>query len=277
MQIWVGTSGYAYSEWVGKFYPPGTRSGQMLPYYATQFPLVELNFTFYGMPTPTDLENQLKKAPAGFQFVVKLHQSLSHAHDLKQARLFNFAVDPVAKANALSALLCQYPQRFHRSTKNEKLVLDLAERFPGRTYAIEFRHHSWAGTDVLHWLGEHGISVVSVDAPPIEQLYPSGLVQSNRLIYVRWHSRRASSWYEGDKERYDYLYTDSELQEWLDALANHRDDADRVLLLFNNCRRTAAAQNAARITEMIRQSDWGNEVVGPFATAKPREEQGRLF
>src|SRR4051812_17581721 len=101
MQIWVGTSGYAYSEWVGEFYPPGTRSGQMLSYYATQFPLVELNFTFYRMPTPTDLENQVKKAPPGFQFIVKLHQSLSHENDLKQARLFDFAIEPMAKAGAL--------------------------------------------------------------------------------------------------------------------------------------------------------------------------------
>src|SRR5438876_474667 len=78
MQVWLGTSGYSYPDWVGGFYPPGTRSNQMLNRYAESFPLVELNFTFYRLPTPAMLARLANQAPDGFQFVVKMPRSLSH-------------------------------------------------------------------------------------------------------------------------------------------------------------------------------------------------------
>jgi uncharacterized protein YecE (DUF72 family) len=249
----------------------------MLAYYATHFPLVELNFTYYRLPTPQDLDRQLKKAPAGFQFLVKLHQSFTHDDDWAQVGAFQSAISVLANAGSLAGLLCQYPQRFHRTTANEDRLVGLAEKFPGHTYAVEFRHQSWAGPEVLDWLGRQGIVAVSVDAPAIANLYPSGLVQSNRLIYVRFHSRRASSWYEGDKERYDYDYHDDELREWRDALVARRHAADKALLLFNNCRRSHAAENARRMGELLAEAGCGGNVVGPFAQAPPGDQQRRLF
>src|SRR5437588_3285795 len=78
MDVWIGTSGYSYADWVGGFYPAGTRPGQMLGYYARQFPLVELNFTFYRPPTPDMLARMAGQTPPGFQFLVKLPRSISH-------------------------------------------------------------------------------------------------------------------------------------------------------------------------------------------------------
>lgn len=78
MKVWIGTSGYSYPDWVGSFYPPGTRPNRMLAHYAQHFPLVELNFTFYRPPTPEMLAKLADRAPAGFQFLVKLPQSISH-------------------------------------------------------------------------------------------------------------------------------------------------------------------------------------------------------
>src|SRR5438132_10075491 len=77
-QIWIGTSGYSYPDWVGGFYPPNTRPNRMLAYYCGHFPLVELNFTYYRLPTPGMLARLVEQTPPGFQFLVKLPRSLSH-------------------------------------------------------------------------------------------------------------------------------------------------------------------------------------------------------
>jgi uncharacterized protein YecE (DUF72 family) len=275
MQLWIGTSGYSYGEWVGDFYPPGTSSAAMLGYYATRFPLVELNFTYYRVPTRLDLDRIAARVPVGFQFLVKLHQALSHEQDLSGAAAFRDAVQGLQERGQLLGLLCQYPQRFHQTDENRQHVERLAKEFSRHTLAVEFRHNSWHRADVPHWLCESGLHFVSVDAPAIPALYPTGLVQSSRLIYVRLHSRRASSWYASDHDRYDYSYSDPELLEWLKALRTAREQADRALVLFNNCRRAQAAANAERFEQLLAELAPELEVVRPFGT--PPVEQRSLF
>jgi uncharacterized protein YecE (DUF72 family) len=277
MDVWIGTSGYSYPDWVGGFYPPGTPASRMLPYYATHFPLVELNFTYYRLPTASDLRRLLQRVPAGFQFTVKLHQSLSHEQDLKNVKPFRDAIEVLRQEGRLLALLCQYPQRFHHNARNLARLAALAEAFGDYTLAVEFRHSSWNHPEVPAWLNQHGLHLVSVDVPAIPALYPSGLVQCSRLIYVRFHSRRSASWYESEKERYDYLYTDDELHTWLDALASRQGLADRALLLFNNCRRAQAAENAQRIRELLNRLGPQFTVVPPFASQNVQQRQGLLF
>src|SRR3954447_4854160 len=89
MNVWIGTSGYSYLDWVGDFYPAGLRPERMLEHYARFFPLVELNFTFYRLPTPGMLARLADKTPPGFQFLVKLPRTLTHEespHDLEGFR-----------------------------------------------------------------------------------------------------------------------------------------------------------------------------------------------
>jgi uncharacterized protein YecE (DUF72 family) len=246
----------------------------MLTYYATQFPLVELNFTFYRQPLPQDLERLAAKAPPGFQFLVKLHQAISHEHDLSAADAFRDAVHPLTERGSLLGLLCQYPQRFHYTSDNVQELGALAERFAGYTLAVEFRHVSWHRPDVLDWLAERGLHIVSVDVPPLPALFPSGLLQSSRLIYVRLHSRRAAAWHLSDKERYDYAYSDDELREWVASLSQARDRADRAFVLFNNCHRSNAPINARRMRELLGQLAPGLSIVPPPAAG---QRQGMLW
>lgn len=277
MQVWLGTSGYSYPDWVGGFYPEGLSAGRMFGYYVRRFPLVELNYTFYRMPGPADLDRLARQAPAGFQFLVKLHQTFSHDLDLTEAAAFRAALKPVRERGMLLGLLAQYPQRFHDEPANRQHVEELAERFAGHALAVEFRHRSWANPEVPSWLRVHGLHLVSVDAPALPGLYPTGLMQSSRLLYLRFHSRRASSWYEGDKERYDYLYSDAELLDWLTALAAAHDQADRALLLFNNCRRAQAAQNAERVRQLLDRFAPALEAVPAFGPRVEEQRQGVLF
>jgi uncharacterized protein YecE (DUF72 family) len=245
----------------------------MFSYYAQRFPLVELNYTFYRPPTPEGLHKLAAQAPDGFQFIVKLHQSFSHEHDLSGAAAFRHALAPLEQEDRLLALLCQYPQRFHRDAENLDRLAALADRFAGLPLAVEFRHQSWAVPETAAWLHERCLHLVSVDVPDIPNLFPSGLVQSSRLVYARFHSRRKYAWYGSDKDRYDYFYSDDELKEWLRALEEKRHDADRAYLLFNNCQRSHAVVNARRVFELLEQSSLASEVVQPFAPTDDAQQQ----
>lgn len=277
MQIWIGTSGYSYSGWVGAFYPSGTKAGRMLAYYCRSFPLVELNYTFYRMPTAEQLLHQAEQTPAGFQFLVKLPQTLSHDTDGRDLLPFRQALTPLRERGQLLGLLCQLPQAVHNTAEARAWIERLANELGGDRLAIEFRHRSWTAPDVPPWLAQRGLDLVSVDVPNLPGLYPTGLVQSSATIYVRFHSRNAGNWYASDKEhdRYDYDYTDAELTGWIDTLKSTADKAARALLLFNNCHRAQAVQNARRMRELIKQLAPAFELVEPLALAAP--EQRQLF
>src|SRR6516165_12731533 len=143
MEIWIGTAGYSYRDWVGAFYPPGTRGSQMLAYYGRDFPVVELTFTFYRAPTAAVLNRLAGQTPPGFQFIVKLPQSRSHEANPRDLAACREAVNALAKRNQLLSLLCQLPQRVHHTPRAEHWIETLAEGFSGLRLAVEFRHRSW--------------------------------------------------------------------------------------------------------------------------------------
>ena len=120
----------------------------------------------------------------------------------------------------------------------------------GYPLAVEFRHHSWYRPEVADWLGDRKLDLVAVDVPDLPGLYPRRLVQSGPLVYVRFHSRNAENWYRSDKDRYDYHYDDAAMIEWIEALTLTADRTQRVLLLFNNCQRSQAVENARRMREL---------------------------
>jgi uncharacterized protein YecE (DUF72 family) len=263
MQLWIGTCGYSYTDWVGAFYPPGTSADRMFSYYVRQFPLVELNYTFYRPPTRANMARLARLSPQGFQFIVKLHQEFSHQHHLAGAAEFGSAMEAIQQEGRLLALLCQYPQQFHFTSQNLQRLETLADQFAGYSLAFEFRHRTWHNPGVIDWLRQRQLHIVSVDVPDIPNLFPRVLVQSSRLIYIRLHSRRKDAWYTDDKSRYDYLFSDQEMLEWLEALAKAEGKADKALLLFNNCFSSQAALNALRVKELLTQLKTPLEVVEP--------------
>jgi uncharacterized protein YecE (DUF72 family) len=269
MQIWIGTSGYSYPDWVGSFYPAGTRPGRMLAHYCQSFPLVELNFTFYRLPTPVMLARLADQTPPGFQFLVKLPRPMSHDEDAHDLSAFRQAVEELRRGDRLLGLLCQLPQSSHHIPKHRAWVERLARAFAGYRLAVEFRHRSWFRPEIPGWLREHDVDLVAVDVPNLPGLYPRSLVQSSSRVYIRFHSRNAANWYRSDKERYDYDYADTALSEWIDALRRTADRTDQVLLLFNNCQRSQAAANAQRMRELLLRLEPQVEVVTPFVAPEP--------
>jgi uncharacterized protein YecE (DUF72 family) len=252
MDLWIGTSGYSYPDWVGGFYPAGTRPGRMLAFYARQFPLVELNFTFYRPPTLEMLARLAGQAPPGFQFVVKLPRTISHERRTDDLDGFRKAVFELDRRGRLSGLLCQLPQSAHDDRPSRAWVKTVGKALGDLRLAVEFRHRSWAGPETLDWMGELGLTTVAVDVPDLPGLYPRGWVQSGPTAYVRFHSRNKANWYASDQGRYHYRYDDAALTEWLDAAsaAAAEGTAQRTQFLFNNCYRRQAVDNARRMGQL---------------------------
>ena len=252
-KFWVGTSGFSYPDWVGPFYPPRTRPTAMLLFYARAFPIVELNFTFYRMPTAGAFEHILRRTPDGFQFLVKMTSEVTHAGNGSCLNQFLNALEPLCRAGRMAGVLCQFPQSFHRTRVASSYLRQLANRLAGYPTFVEFRHRSWDTPRLiremlaLHW------GLVSVDVPAISSLFPRRLLSAGPTIYVRFHSRKTANWYAGDKDRYDYLYGRQELDEWLDGIQDLMAETERVYLLFNNCRKGQAAQNAAQVQRILEE------------------------
>src|SRR5262249_39775923 len=163
------------------------RPGKMLAHYCQVFPLVELNFTFYRPPSGEQLVKMAGQTPAGFQFLVKLHQSLSHEQSTQELHGFRGAVEELRRRKQLLGLLCQLPQSFHHDSGNKRWLERLATEFAGCGLAVEFRHASWVRDDVPAWLQEINVDLVAVDVPGLPQLNPRGLVRSTDRVYVRFH------------------------------------------------------------------------------------------
>lgn len=281
MDVWIGTSGYSYPDWVGPFYPPGTRPQAMLAQYARHFPLVELNYTFYRPPTPEALTRLAERTPPGFQFLVKMPRTLSHEERPDDLPGFRASIAALAQRSALLGVLCQLPQASHYGKTRLAWLEQLAVELRPYRLAVEFRHRSWYRPDVPLWLAERQVDLVSVDVPPIDALYPSGLVRSGPRVYVRFHSRKASHWYLGGHDRYDYDYDDAALRGWMGELLSQAGEVSQAMLLFNNCMHSQAADNARRMAELFREAAGGSggrvHLVEPFAPTSAGPRQRSLF
>ncbi|MFQ3650707.1 MAG: DUF72 domain-containing protein [Gemmataceae bacterium] len=273
-EIFIGTAGYSYPDWVGPFYPQGTRPDRMLPFYATRFALVELNFTFHRPPTRTMLVKLADKTPRTFQFVVKLPQTISHEQRPLDLPGFRHAVEGLKERGQLAGLLAQFPPSLHCSRAACDWITTLAKELNHLCLAVEFRHRSWDRPGLPDWLAEQHLTLVAVDVPALSELFPAGWRRSTALAYVRLHTRNAAKWHKGGPERYDYSYSDAELEQWVEALRT-AENLSRALVIFNNCVATQAAENAQRFRQRLQRSAASLEVVPPPGIPAP--QQNSLF
>ncbi|MEW6320583.1 MAG: DUF72 domain-containing protein [Acidobacteriota bacterium] len=162
--ILVGTSGYNYPEWKGSFYPPDLPAAKMLAYYATRFPTVEINYTFYRMPTPRIVAGWAAQVPDDFRFTLKAPRRITHDRRLRDVadplRAFCAAAQDLGPR--LGALLFQLAPTF----KKDLVVFDdfLAALPPRVTAAFEFRHESWLADDVYARLRARNLALCIADS-----------------------------------------------------------------------------------------------------------------
>ena len=268
-RLWVGTSGYSYAEWADAgFYPPGTKSGNMLPFYAQNFPITELNFTWYQMPKARTLERMHRQAPADFRFAAKLTRTLTHEIDpgqwRGQAAQYRDGIAPLIQARKLAAILLQFPPSFVRAPQNRRYLAALLDELDGLPLAVEFRHASWATDRVFAELERRRTTLVAVDEPDLPGLFPRlDIVTNPGLFYIRFHGRNAKGWRSGNMQKqFDYDYSDDELRRWANRrIAKMTRHASSGIIFFNNHVRAQAPRNAVRLINLlIERGLMGNEV-----------------
>ncbi len=252
-RICIGTSGYSFKDWVGTFYPEKTPNQKMLAFYAEHFGTVEVNFTYYRMPTSKTMAGMTKNTPEGFEFFVKAHSSMTHEGDLSGRDEFMVALSPMKEEGKLAGLLFQFPQTFKNTEVNRKYLKAVADAFRGESVAVEFRDRSWNVPPVYDFLESAQLAFVSVDEPDVSTLFPPVGKATADIGYLRFHSRNGAKWYKGSAERYDYDYSDDELREWLPKLEEIAQRADKLFIYFNNCHHGQAAENARRMGELLGQ------------------------
>jgi uncharacterized protein YecE (DUF72 family) len=254
----VGTSGYAYPEWVtAGFYPAGTPSGKMLPLYAQRFGVTELNFTWYQMPKAPAMVRMRERVPEDFGFAVKLTRTLTHEVDPHgwrgQAALYRDGIAPLVQSGQLLAVLVQLPPGFQRRAAQRRYLAELLDELAGLPVAVEFRHSSWATDRVFAELERRRVTLVAVDEPTLPGLFPRlDVVTNPDLFYLRFHGRNARGWRSGNmQQQFDYDYTDAELAEWLPAIETMAAKAESGILFFNNHVRAQAPRNAEQLTAQL--------------------------
>ena len=281
--IWIGTSGYSFADWVGPFYPPGTKSSDFLGYYATQFDCVEVNSTYYGIPEPRVLANMERKTPDAFRFIVKLNQAMTHEYSTDPALYAQFlgAIEPLKESGKYHGLLAQFPWGFRRDERSKTHLERLRALLPDEPLWVEFRHASWMHAKLASWLGERSLGYCAVDEPALPGLVPPVTHVTNGIAYVRFHGRNTTHWWSsaeraraaapvvreaaappappargrGDQLRYDYDYSERELMEWVTKVQALAKQAKQTYLFFNNCHAGQAARNAKLMEELLRRAN----------------------
>lgn len=263
--ILIGTSGYAYSEWVDAgFYPPGTGTAGMLAHYARIFPVAEINYTWYQMPKAAAMDRMRRRVPEGFRFAAKLNRRLTHEVDADgwpaQAALYREGIAPLIQSGQLMAVLVQLPPSFRRTPDRRRYLARLLDALGGLPLAVEFRHVSWAHDRVFAALEARRVSLVCVDVPSLPHLFPPlDVTTTPDLFYIRFHGRNIRGWRSDDMQKqFDYDYSDAELAQWsrtrIPAMAGR---ARKGVIFFNNHVRGQAPKNARMLMTQL------TEIGGP--------------
>lgn len=266
--LYIGTAGWKYKDWDGVVYPkPKPRGFDELRYLARYFNAVEINSSYYGPPKPAAARKWVESTSenAAFRFTAKLFQSFTHTREPTPAEEKDFkdGIAPLVEAGRLGALLLQFPWSFRNSPENRDYLVGLQRRFGEYFLVLEVRHASWTGPEVVDFLAELNIGLCNIDQPLFMRSVKPGIEVTSAIGYVRLHGRNYKSWFAEDatvRERYDYLYTASELDPWVDrihAIARRTKD---TYVMSNNHNLGKAAVNSLQLESMLR---------GKRATAPP--------
>ena len=202
--IYVGTSGYSYPDWIGPFYPAGLKSGAFLGHYARHFPAVEVDYTYYRLPSAATLAGMDRRTPPGFRFAAKATSLLTHEREATPADFAAYCagVAPLVAAGKLGAVLAQFPFSFANSEAHRTYLHHLRQGLGDLPVVVEFRHVSWIIEPVFALLRELGLGFCCVDQPRFAKFVPPvARATSTRRSWAsgwrksgRWPPRRARRW-----------------------------------------------------------------------------------
>lgn len=236
----IGCSGWNYDSWRhGVFYPERCPARLWLDYYARHFDTVEVNATFYRLPTEKAVRGWVEQTPDDFVLTIKMSRYVTHVKRLRDLapsmELFYGRLAPLLDSPKLGPMLWQLPPTFRRD--DERLADALALLPPGR-HAFEFRHESWFAPEVLELLRAHGVALVIGDRPEVHPFQTHDLTTDWAFVRFHWGSRGRRG-----------NYSDAELREWADRLRSW--PVREAFVYFNNDWEGFAPRNALRLKQLL--------------------------
>lgn len=260
-KYYIGTAGWSYKDWEGIVYPAKKGPNFHALIFLAQFiNLIEINSTFYRPPQFNISQSWIKRVGTfpDFFFVVKLHQVFTHKRkDFSQKDIdqFKFGIEPLSAHNRLAAVLIQFPWSFAETDANRDYLLRLFNVFSEFPLALEIRHSSWSKPEFFQMLSEHKVSFCNIDQPIFKNsILPSAISTNPEQAYVRLHGRNYQNWFKKDAgrdARYDYLYAESELDDWVEKIKKLGEVSKKVIVVTNNHYRGQALANALQIKNKI--------------------------
>lgn len=294
-RILVGTCSWADKTLIDSgWYPPGVKTPEeRLRYYAQQFPIVEVDSTYYALPAERNAALWAERTPPSFTFDVKAYGLFTHhpaqvrslPKDLREAlppdlqakpnlylrdappdlvdeawRRFNEALLPLDSAGKLGVVLFQFPPWFLPGGRSRDYIIEAKARLGQYRMAVEFRNSLWLSDPdrqerTLRFLADQEIPFVCVDEPQgFKSSVPPIVAATAPLGIMRLHGRNALVWEQkglGAADRFDYLYSEDELQELAPRVLRLAEITEKVHVLFNNCHGDYAVRNARRIGEIL--------------------------
>jgi uncharacterized protein YecE (DUF72 family) len=280
--IRIGTSGWNYPSgkgtWKGVFYPAAARrrgrgAGKFdeLAFYAEHFNTVEINSSFYGVPSPATTQGWASRTPPGFEFSLKLFQKFTHPETFHKSTgkdpwnlgaadvdEFRSAIDPLAARGKLGALLAQFPASFKNEPDSRGYLEWLLEQFKDYRVAVELRHRSWSDdpADTLALLEVSNAAWTQIDEPKFRFSIRQDLRPNVRsFYYLRLHGRNAAQWWRHEKseDRYNYLYSTQELKPFAAAAQTAAKQVRKAYLYANNHFSAKSVANAAILKHQLGQ------------------------
>ena len=277
------------------WYPPSVRSAaDRLRYYATHFDTVEVDSSFYALPSARNAQLWAERTPPGFVFHVKAFAMMTR-HGVRPEQLppslrgriditvdhggrvlhphpevrrevfaiFSQALEPLRKEGKLGVILLQFPPYFTAKEENRRYLAWAVEMLVPNRCAVEFRHESWVSPQekeaTLKLLTSLGATYVCVDEPqvPGPGVLPPLTAVTAPIAYVRFHGRNAATWYARSgsaAERFRYLYTPEELEGWIEPIRQLQRQADTTFVMFNNCYADYAPRNAQQLLDLLQSA-----------------------
>jgi len=237
-RYYVGCSGWHYEHWRGLYYPEELPKPQWLPFYARQFNSVELNNSFYRLPSEKAFTTWRESTPENFIFAVKMSRYITHIKKLRNlgSAVENFLSRAVLLEEKLGPLLYQLPPNMKR---NDELLQSFLSSLPAiYQHVIEFRHESWIDEAVFDILRRHNVGLCVFDMPG----FTCPLVATSGFVYVRFH---------GSEGLYSSRYSDAELSRWAERIGRLGQRVKTSYIYFNNDAEAFAIQNATTLRNLL--------------------------
>ena len=260
----IGICSFADEGLLKHWYPRGVSTpAARLEYYSERFDTTEVDSPFYHLPDPAVTGRWAQRTPPEFVFHVKAHKTMTHHEEADQEQAFaefRASVQPLELSGKLRGVLLQYHPSFKKSAEAKQELGRVRALLDPLVPLIEFRHRSWfAGgerDDTLSFLEGEGLAVVSVDAPPTRasNVLPTFAAATHRVSYVRFHGRNVKTWNikaEKSSERFNWMYSAEELEEWVERLGRLADESEEVYAMFNNNRDDFAPRSAQILRDLL--------------------------